>query len=197
MNQDLTNDRFIEWSWAIKFMPRQSIVLDIGCNYSILPVVATCFDNYAVGVDMNNDSAVALGNFKLITDDITKLNLTEKFNYIILCSTLEHIGIPGRYGSQAYQDGDLITMHKIGNFLLPDGKICLTIPVGQDDYIKPYHRIYGKLRLPLILKEYKILEKEFWEKNDNNQWVKTTEEKALETKGSKDYYALGLYLLGL
>jgi hypothetical protein len=44
------------------------------------------------------------------------------------------------------------------NSLINNGLLCLGIPVGQDALVWNAHRIYGNIRLPLVIGNFKELE---------------------------------------
>lgn len=192
---DLTGDRAIEFPWCIKFLSgAPSRVLDIGSVGSPLTGVAWRFGHEVVSIDLR-DIEYEMAGIDFVKADITNLDLPDNsFNVILLCSSVEHIGL-GRYGSPDITDGDLETMKLCLNWLAPNGKIALTIPVGLDAVVSPRHRIYGSKTLPLLLSGYKVVKKEFWKKNEQNRWIQTSEAIALQTDGTQKPYAIGLYEL--
>jgi hypothetical protein len=116
-----------------------------------------------------------------------------RFDVIMNCSTIEHVGLPDRYGESAKPDGDLETMARLKGFLEPGGMMLLTVPVGIDSVFVPFHRIYGKDRLPELLKHYRLVEEEYW--NKDGQWRQCERAVALSVVGSASAYALGLFTL--
>jgi|SaaInlStandDraft_4_1057021.scaffolds.fasta_scaffold57260_2 SAM-dependent methyltransferase len=194
---NLDDDRQIEWSWSIKYLPHNKKVLDIGCCYSIISATASRLGNQVVGIDLNNDIHYSFDNFRFLEGNIIDLELKEKFDSIILASTIEHVGLSGRYNSPEDKDGDLKTMQKIKDLLIEGGEVILTIPVGQDMVFKPFHRIYGKERLPVLLEGFEVVASEFWIKSDKVNWKEVSKEKALSEIGSECYYGLGLFKLKL
>ena len=193
---DLAGDRAIEDSWCLLYIREgDKKVLDIGCVQSPLTLSAQRFGNKVDCVDLRSIEYEMAG-IKFYQSDILKLNLKEKtYDIILLCSTVEHIGIEGRYGSSQIEHGDLKVMELCKRLLAPKGKLIVTIPVGIDDVYYPNHRIYGEARLPKLLLGYEVKKKEFWRKNEKNRWVEVAEEVALNVKGSNSYYAMGLYEL--
>lgn len=198
VNPNLDGDRNIEWSWVIKYLPHGKKVLDIGCCYSMISSVAARFDNFVIGSDLNDEINYRFDNFKLVQGDFNTSSFdNNKFDCIVLASTVEHMGLSGRYNSPEDSDGDLKTMRRVKALLAQDGEVLLTIPVGIDGVFKPYHRIYGVKRLSQLLEGFDILEDEFWFKSDKFNWIKVGREKALQESGSEIYYALGLFKLKL
>ncbi len=70
-------------------------------------------------------------------------------------STFEHSGL-GRYGDPLDPDGDLKAMEQVRSVLTPSGFLILSVPLGRDKVVQNLHRIYGRQRLPLLLKGWKI-----------------------------------------
>ncbi len=79
-----------------------------------------------------------------------------KFDAAFSISSFEHDGL-GRYGDPLNPNGDLDAMQKMKKMLVPGGKLFLAVPVGQDRLVWNAHRVYGKLRLPLLLKGWKVV----------------------------------------
>ncbi len=73
-------------------------------------------------------------------------------------SSFEHDGL-GRYGEKLDPLGDLKAMEKTRLMIKPGGLLFLSVPVGKDTLIWNSRRIYGKLRLPLLLEGWKILDR--------------------------------------
>ena len=119
------------------------------------------------------------------------------FDQIINCSSVEHVGLGGRYGSSADPDGDLEAMSILSESLAPNGKMIMTIPVGRDLVCAPLHRIYGKERMPRLVANYSIEEQQFWHKESPAApWRRTDRNSAQKTEGSPSFYSLGLFVLG-
>ena len=79
------------------------------------------------------------------------------FDCVVTFSSIEHSGL-GRYGDPLDPNGDLKTMECIYNNLKKNGKLIWGAPVGKDAVVWNVHRIYGKIRLPLLFKNFKELE---------------------------------------
>lgn len=71
------------------------------------------------------------------------------FDAAIAISSFEHDGL-GRYGDPVCPDGDLRAMKKMKRMLVPGGLLFLAVPIGRDRIVWNRHRIYGRLRLPLL-----------------------------------------------
>lgn len=79
-----------------------------------------------------------------------------KTDFAISVSDITHIGL-GRYGDKIEPDGDLRVMGEIKEKLQAKGILILSVSVGQDCLVWNAHRIYGKLRLPLLLSGWNFL----------------------------------------
>lgn len=73
-------------------------------------------------------------------------------------SSIEHSGL-GRYGDALDPDGDLKAMQDIRKHLPGGALFFLSVPVGADTIVWNAHRIYGPLRLNMLL--------EGWERVDD------------------------------
>ncbi|GHT01777.1 hypothetical protein AGMMS50276_30550 [Synergistales bacterium] len=72
-------------------------------------------------------------------------------------SSFEHDGL-GRYGDPINPFGDIKAMSDAHRFLKQDGVLFLGVPLGKDCLCWNAHRIYGKHRLPLLLKGWQCLD---------------------------------------
>ena len=161
-----------------------------------------------------------LPNLKYIQGDLTDLFSEEEFaksqftgfmgiwpetpvmpDFITNLSSIEHAGLAGRYGSKDDPDQDLKIMKLMRHLIKPDssyGFQLLQIPVGIDDTIGYYHRIYGKERLPRLLEGWEVEDEAYWRKNDDNIYIQTDKETCLKEKATYSiphYYAVGCFKL--
>ncbi|CAI4221424.1 unnamed protein product [Auanema sp. JU1783] len=80
----------------------------------------------------------------------------DTFDFVISFSSLEHSGL-GRYGDSLDPNGDLRELQKIHCALKPGGLLFLGLPRGQDILNYNVHRIYGRIRLAMIMEGYELL----------------------------------------
>jgi hypothetical protein len=134
---------------------------------------------------------------RFVRGDILDLPLTkEHFDLVLNCSTVEHVGLVGRYGvKEGRPDGDLEAMGRLRELMKPTGVMLLTIPVGRDRVFAPLHRVYGPERLPRLLNGYIIEEEQYWVKNDRNEWVLADKQSALAREPQVRLYGLGCFVL--
>lgn len=79
----------------------------------------------------------------------------KKFDLLLSISSVNHDGL-GRYGDTLNPNGDLESMKNFQTMLNPNGKLLLAIPVGPDKLYWNAHRVYGPLRLKMLLKGWKV-----------------------------------------
>jgi 2-polyprenyl-3-methyl-5-hydroxy-6-metoxy-1,4-benzoquinol methylase len=203
---NLLGDRDIEWSWIASQMPSgPGEALDFGPGSSHLGLIAAQRGFNVTAVDLEPVQwPYVHPQLRFVQGDILKLSLPkEHFDLVINCSTIEHVGLAGRYGvTEDRPDGDLEAMARLRELMKPGGVMLLTIPVGQDAVFAPLCRVYGAQRLPRLLEGY-IVEKEvFWVKGSENRWTLCNKETALNFEASagswnalQNVYALGGFIL--
>jgi len=196
---DLTGDRQIVWSFVAGHIPDGGrLALDFGCGNAPLALVAALKGYQVLAIDLqpvqwSTESPL----ITFVQADINAFDFGgRRFDVILNCSTVEHAGLAGRYGSSNDPDADLKAMVRLRQLLAPAGRMLLTIPVGQDMVCAPLHRIYGSARLPQLLAGYRLEHAEFWMKRaGRNVWVTAPELEAQAVVGSPAFYALGLFVL--
>lgn len=136
-------------------------------------------------------------NLAILKGNILDLKLPpHSFDVILNCSSVEHVGIAGRYGVVKEDlEADVRVMRELSHLLVPGGKMLLTLPVGQDRIVRPYHRIYGK-RLEHLLNGWRVVEQKFYIKRPGvNIYVQAGREEAVADEPTDKYYGLGLFVL--
>jgi len=193
----LSGDRWVEWSFCMsRLADGPGRTLDFGADIAFLSLAAAQRGHDVVALDRLPSSAefdharVSLLQADILAHDFGE----ERFDQIINCSSVEHVGLGGRYGSSEASDGDLEAMAALRAALAPEGRMILTIPVGRDRVAAPLHRIYGEDRLPRLLDGFAPVEEQYWRKDDD-RWQQTDRARALDVEGSEAFYALGLFVL--
>jgi SAM-dependent methyltransferase len=203
---DLFGDRDIEWSYVASRLPTgQGYVLDFGCGYGNMSIHAIQKGYRVLALDLEtNRFPWWHPNVEMVCGDLLQIDLPNgAFDFILNCSSVEHVGLTGRYGVTVEEtDGDLASMQKLRTLLKASGKMLMTIPCGQDAAIVPWHRVYGKERLPKLLTGYEIEEEVYWVKRADNRWYPAHKDAALAyvptshpTIGVACSYALGCFVL--
>lgn len=193
---DLDGEKLIDWGWICTSLPSgPKRALEIGPGKSPIIPAMLCLGYQVTAVDTSADPTSILGGFDFVPGDFAKFSSEEKFDVIVACSVVEHLGLTGRYNSTEDVDGDLRAMRQIRNLLQPSGKLLITIPVGRDALHKPWHRVYGRERLPKLLEGFEVVRSQFFQKEPGRAWYATTQEKALDTPVDIRRYALGEMIL--
>lgn len=194
----LEGDREIEWTWTLAHVRRTpGRVLDFGSGNGMMAIGASFAGNEVVAVDLEPEQYLFHPHrVEYVRGDFNLLDFEPKsFDQIINCSSIEHVGLAGRYGSAEDPDGDLRAMEKMARILKPDGDMVLTLPVGLDAVHAPLHRIYGSERLPRLLEHWDVREEAYWAKPTDGRFEPVNREQALAESGSASYYALGLLVV--
>ncbi|MDW8134330.1 MAG: DUF268 domain-containing protein [Bacteroidia bacterium] len=204
---NLVGDRDIENTFVIQHMPSgPGKALDFGANTSSMSLMAARKGFSVVALDLLPlDFPWVHPNIQTLQGDILKVEFEEaSFDLEINLSTVEHVGLAGRYGVKAMEsDGDLLAMRRLHRWMKDQSRMLLTIPVGQDAVFIPMNRVYGEKRLPKLIEGYRVLHEEFWAKPaKDNKWRQVSKEEALSfpaRAGSRspfmNIYALGCFVL--
>jgi SAM-dependent methyltransferase len=194
----LEGDRWVEWSFCMARMADgEGTTMDFGADLGFLSLAAAQRGHNVVALD-REDIPLLYSHPRVtrVTADILDRPLADRrFDQIVNCSSVEHVGLGGRYGSGDEQDGDIEAMGVMADMLAENGRMIITIPVGRDGVFAPQHRIYGEGRLPRLFERYEPLEEQYWAK-DGAEWKPVDKAIALATEGSESFYSLGLFVLG-
>jgi hypothetical protein len=193
---DLEGEKLLDWGWICANLPKGPMrALEIGSGKSpIIPaMLALGYD--VTAIDVSEDLSSVFSGIKFHYADFNELEWDSKFDVIVLCSVVEHIGLAGRYNSGEDSGGDLKAMRKVLKLLSSEGQLFLTIPVGRDAVHRPWHRVYGKGRLEQLLDGFEVIQSRFHLKHPWGPWHLGEEEAALSVGPDVRRYALGEYIL--
>lgn len=109
----------------------------------------TTIEYNAVATDHPGLKVMSVGEFR---------RSPRQFDAAFSISSFEHDGL-GRYGDPLNPNGDLEAMAEMKNIVKPGGLLYLAVPIGRDKVVWNAHRIYGRKRLPLLLKGWQIIGK--------------------------------------
>ncbi|GJP44065.1 hypothetical protein CLOM_g3473 [Closterium sp. NIES-68] len=138
-----------------KYSIKDKKVLVIGSQLPWVESICLGFDASTITtVDFNKPIASHPKLRQLLVDELEEINDT--WDVAVSFSSLEHDGL-GRYGDPMNPNGDLDRMQKIKGLLKPGGLLFLGVPVGNDTLLYNAHRIYGPIRMPLLLSGWKLL----------------------------------------
>lgn len=196
------SERFLEYFYVasmIKTVREDFRILDVGCGGSIFTFILAGFFPNLIGIDVRDLSNDHLPyNFKV--EDITKLSFVDEYFDVITCiSTLEHIGLEGRYGSREDLQGEQKAMNEMYRVLKPRGKLILTVPYGKNfKVVRPLHRIYDDKKInSLIIKLFRVIDKKYGICKKDQEYRIVSREEALNYSigYSKNKYHLLLLTL--
>jgi len=194
----LVGERDVEWAWTLAYLHQGAgRVLDFGSGNGMLALAAAFAGSEVVAVDLEEEQYLFRGHsIDYRRGDFNRMDFEpHSFDQIINCSSIEHVGLAGRYGSPDAADGDLEAMAKMATLLKPGGTMILSIPVGLDGVYPPWHRVYGEDRERRLLERFRVTTERYWAKVDTEKYEPVDRATAFAQQGSATYYALGLYVL--
>lgn len=200
LQSPLNGDRCIEYAFVIRSLIKLNknsykTVLDVGCYSSPLTTIIAELGYKVDGIDLPKTS-YRYKNINYIQGDFLKLEFNNLYDIVVLCSTIEHIGIGGRYKSDNIIEGDIKALNKVKKIIKTNGILVLTLPYGKECVIQPFHRVYNKESklLRYVYSNFKIVTEEFYINNDKNIWINCCEGEARSVDPTEDNYALGLFV---
>ena len=114
-----------EQEWIVENIPaKPSVILDIGASESLLRLRLRNTGHQILPIDIRFLRGIDFKPFFL--GDATQLPFREEvLDCVILCTTIEHIGL-GAYGDLIYTGGDLLVMQEVGRVLRKGGCVLIT-----------------------------------------------------------------------
>lgn len=82
---------------------------------------------------------------------------TNVYDSTITISSLEHSGL-GRYGDDLDPNGDIKSMKVLLDRTKVGGLCFLAVPMGVDQILWNAHRVYGRVRFPMLIEGWDVLE---------------------------------------
>jgi SAM-dependent methyltransferase len=203
---DIQGERNVEWSFLSAEMPDgPGEAIEFGCEQGYMSLVAAQRGFRVIASDLEEQTFTwQHPKVEFRAGDFLTVPLPDTyFDLAINCSSVEHVGLAGRYGIRVDQnDGDIEVMSRLAQILKPEGRLLMTAPCGRDAVLAPWCRVYGPQRLPRLFQYFTVDRQEFWIKNDKNQWVPSSRQVALDFEPRPDpsnphgcSYALGCFVL--
>jgi len=185
------NDRYIETTFVIQNLPKPPAkILDVGSSGSFFPLTLSAFGYDTYGMDIRNyaiTNRIAFKNFTFIREDIRRTTLADtSFDVVTAISTVEHIGLYGRYGVSEDAWGDKMAIEAIKRVLRPHGTLLMTVPFGKARVIKPYNRIYDGNRIKDITRGFTIDKEEYYMQDIEDNWYQCSKSKAESIDATSD-----------
>ena len=193
---DLGGEKILDWGWICIHLPDgKKKALEIGCGESPIIAAMTAKGYDVTAVDFDATIANQISGITFVRGDFNQVELLSNFDIIVACSAIEHFGLAGRYGSTDDPEADFKAMKKIRRLLSSDGVAMITIPVGSDVIHRPFHRVYGRRRLPYLLEGFTIQTARFLVKQPEGPWHEASMDAALDYPVDPRRYALGEFAL--
>ncbi len=190
-------DRFLEYPFVFEHLPTEKgKLLDIGSSGSFFPLMAAALGYQVTGCDIRPYeilNKLTFKNFEFALRDVLQTPFNnDEFDIITCISTIEHVGLGGRYGAVENERADLDMAQVFLNILRPGGTALITVPFGQGEVIAPYHRIYDRDRIQKLTQGFNTVTERYYTFDSDEDWIEATAEEAEKLKGSADRYGLAL-----
>ena len=134
----------------------ESIVGVIGCERGFYPAMAAFSGASAVDIYDIRPVQVNYPEFNAYQIDLSMTPSIRKYDLIMCISTLEHCGL-GRYGDDLNPYGDRRLLAALIRSLKPDGKLIISLPIGQGILCNNLHRVYSQYRLSKLTHGSKLI----------------------------------------
>jgi SAM-dependent methyltransferase len=185
------SSRDVEYDFAYRnVFGNESKILDIGGSDSLLPLTLAK-RGFKVTVYDFRSYLESHPNLTCVEGDFLENKLPDNlFDYIILISTIEHIGF-GSYFAPRYEDGDMKTIAEVKRLLSRNGRAILTFPfTGKHRVIEGFERWYDVDRVGNLFQSMYVLKEEHWvpEIKFFGRWVKWRPGTLIEAQTSIEKY---------
>ena len=180
--------RMIEYSFVIGKLAslEKGRVLDIGCvaRLNLLPTTLASIGWEVYGID-TRQFKFRFPNFHFVLGDITRTAFPDSyFDTVCAVSTLEHIGLSGRYGISNYDpDGDAKAVRETRRILRGGGSLLVTLPCGKEKRQTTLNRVYNRDSLEELFSKWEI-------KDNEGFWIPVVEEETQRLGKNKEALAL-------
>lgn len=192
------DERTIEYSFVVGKLASLPAgkVLDVGCTARLnyLPAALASLGWEVWGID-RREFKFRHPNFHFVSGDIRNMDFPDNFfSAAYAVSTLEHIGLSGRYGvTKEDLEGDAKAVKEIARILSPDGVLLCTVPYGAvAKIIKPLQRVYDQPSLERVFGNWTKKDEVYYHQDSDGYWVSLPPEGAAKTNNATGRSVLAL-----
>ena len=173
---EVVHERSIEFSFAFMNVGNPpATVLDIGCSESDFPIVLAAQGFKVFGIDIR-ECYIKDPSYTFMKRDIMNTHFPNNFfDVITAISTIEHLGVQGRYGIKEDAPlADNVAMKEIKRIIKRDGRFIMTVPYGKLAVFRPWHKVYDEDALKELINDFSVLREEYFIRKANGCWIQTT-----------------------
>lgn len=195
------SDRYVELPFAVNNLPKPPAkILDVGCVGSFFPLILAGFGYEVSAIDLREYSItnkIKFNNFSYYNYSITKTDFPDNnFDAITVISTLEHVGLKGRYGVNKEDSfADVSALNEMKRILKPGGMIIITVPFGKAKTLGSNCRIYDSERVKKIASGLEVMKIEYYKQDNDDDWCACSREDAEVVDATIHRYPLCLLKL--
>jgi len=179
------SNRYIEYPFAFRNLPKPPAkILDVGCVSSFFSLLLAGAGYETWGIDIRKYDIIKkikFDNFKFSQGSIKKTDFPgDFFDAVTAISTLEHIGLSGRYGDKEDLSADKKAMNEMVRVIKPAGILLLTIPFGVPKIVRPHCKIYNFSSVQQLIEglPVEIEKEEYYMVDSQGDWFKSSQEEA-------------------
>ncbi len=188
-------DRYVEYPFIVRNLPKPPArILDVGSAGSYFPLLLAGFGYQVQGMDVREyaiTNRLSFPNFQFFKGDIRKCVLADNtFDAVISTSTVEHIGLSGRYGMDEDMDSDCKALAQMRRITKPGGVVIITVPFGKAKIIRPDCRVYDFAWLRRIEAGLTLSEEAYYLQDDAGDWYECSRMEAESIDARNDLYAI-------
>jgi SAM-dependent methyltransferase len=161
----VVDNRIHEYAFVLSELALMPVgnLIDVGCaaRLNVVPAFACHMGWRVYGLDKRAWN-YQHPNFLLLNQTLDTPLPENKFDVVVALSTLEHVGIAGRYGIKKQdEEADIKALDNLRDATKAKGILLLTVPYNQGEYlVKPLGRIYNWDRLNKLLYGWTIIYRE-------------------------------------